>query len=67
MIAIPKKKPQGVDATTSRGVFCPWCEKGQVFVEGSGKVHMTVRFPKCQHCYRINLLTMEATKVAAYK
>lgn len=36
-------------------------------MEGSGKVHMTVRFPKCQHCYRINLLTMEATKVAAYK
>jgi len=51
----------------SKGVYCPWCDKGQVFVEGSGNVSVTVRCPKCQHCYRVNLLTMEAAKVAAYK
>ena len=52
---------------TSREIFCPWCEKGEVFVEGNGEVTVTVRCPKCQHCYRINLLTLTATKVAAYK
>lgn len=51
----------------SRDVSCPWCEKGQVFVEGSGDVSVTVRCPKCKHCYKVNLLTMVATKVAAYK
>ena len=50
---------------TSMEIFCPWCEKGEVFVEGSGEVNVTVRCPKCQHCYRINLLTLTATKVAA--
>lgn len=52
---------------TSIEIFCPWCEKGEVFVEGSGEVNVTVRCSKCQHCYRINLLTLIATKVAAYK
>ncbi len=52
---------------TSREVFCPWCAKGEVFVEGSGEVHVTVRCSKCRRCYRINLLTLSATRVSAYK
>ena len=48
-------------------VHCPWCEKGQVFVEGSGEVSVTVRCAKCQHCYKVNLQTMGAAKIAAYK
>lgn len=52
---------------TSTEVFCPWCEKGQVFVEGRGEVYVTVLCPKCHHCYKINLLTNSVVKVPAYR
>ena len=50
-----------------REVACPWCEKGIVFVKGAGKVEVTVRCSKCQHFFKVDLLTRTVTKTKAYK
>jgi len=36
-------------------VVCPWCSKGEVYMEGYGKAAVTVRCPKCFHFFRIRL------------
>ncbi len=46
-------------------VVCPWCEKGEVYTEGNGKVAVTVRCPKCMHFFRIKLDDYTAEKVQA--
>ena len=48
-------------------VVCPWCEKGEVYTEGNGKVTVTVRCPKCLHFFRIRLDDHTAEKVQAHR
>lgn len=48
-------------------VVCPWCEKGAVYTEGSGKAAVTVRCPKCLHFFRIHLDDYRTEKVQAHK
>lgn len=48
-------------------IECPWCFKGAVFIEGSGKAAVTVRCPKCLHFFRIHLDSFSTEKVQAYR
>lgn len=48
-------------------VECPWCGKGAVYTEGSGKAAVTVRCPKCMHFFRIHLDDYRTEKVQAHK
>lgn len=40
---------------TERKVNCPFCEKGEVYVEGTANVAVTVMCPKCTRCFRVRL------------
>ena len=40
---------------TEHKVVCPFCQRGEVYAEGTGKVAVTVMFPKCTRCFRVHL------------
>ena len=40
---------------TEHKVLCPFCHKGEVYTEGSGKAAVTLMCPKCTRCFRVRL------------
>lgn len=52
---------------TEHKLVCPFCHKGEVYVEGSGKVAITVMCPKCTRCFRIRLDTFKAERAMPHK
>ena len=48
-------------------VVCPWCAKGEVYTEGTGKAAVTVRCPKCMHFFRVRLDDYSTEKVQAHR
>ncbi len=45
-------------------VLCPWCDKGEVYIEAGGKGRVSVMCPRCRHCFRVQLehMTVERAK-----
>lgn len=52
---------------TEHKLVCPFCHKGKVYAEGSGKVTITVMCPKCTRCFRICLDTFKAERAMPHK
>lgn len=52
---------------TEHKVVCPFCHKGEVYAEGTGKVAVTVMCPKCTRCFRVRLDTFKAELVLPHK
>lgn len=48
-------------------VKCPWCHKGETYVDEDGSGAVTVQCSKCQHCYKVQLKDGSTTKVSARK
>ena len=46
-----------------RKIICPWCGKGEVYIEGSGKVSVSVRCPKGSHCFKVNLENFKVMRI----
>lgn len=36
-------------------VLCPWCNKGEVYIEGAGNANVSIKCPRCQHCFKLRL------------
>ncbi len=44
-------------------VLCPWCLKGEVYVEGNASVVISVRCPHCSRCFKARLDTMRSVRI----
>lgn len=36
-------------------VLCPWCNRGEVYIEGAGNANVSIKCPRCQHCFKLRL------------
>lgn len=52
---------------TEHKVVCPFCHKGEVYAEGTGKVAVTVMCPKCTRCFRVHLNDFSTELVVPHK
>lgn len=43
-------------------LVCPWCKKGEVLADGSGKVTISVQCPRCRNYFLGDLDTMKTSK-----
>jgi len=48
-------------------VMCPWCDKGEIYVEGAGKVVVSVKCPRCKRCYKVRLDDLTAVRIAPHR
>ncbi len=48
-------------------VLCPWCFKGEVYVEGTGKVSISVKCPRCSRCFKARLDDLTAIRIQPHK
>lgn len=45
---------------------CPWCDKGEVYVDGIGAILVTVCCSKCRHFFQLDLKDLSVEKVQAF-
>lgn len=46
-------------------VLCPWCNKGEVYIEGAGNANVSIKCPRCQHCFKLRLNDFNGAHTAA--
>ena len=50
-----------------RKVFCPWCSKGEIYVEGTGRVSISVKCSRCSRCFKVRLDDLMAVRIQPRK
>jgi DNA polymerase III, alpha subunit (gram-positive type) len=46
---------------------CPWCGKGEILADGTAKILVSVKCPKCGHIFTGDLDTMKTKKSMAQR
>ena len=44
-------------------VLCPWCNKGEVYIEGAGNANVSIKCPRCQHCFKLRLNDFSTVRI----
>ena len=44
-------------------VLCPWCHRGEVYVEGDGNADVSIMCARCAHCFRLRLSDFSTVRI----
>lgn len=44
-------------------VLCPWCHKGEVYIEGNGNANVSIMCARCTHCFRLRLSDFSTVRI----
>lgn len=44
-------------------VLCPWCHRGEVYIEGDGNAHVSIMCARCAHCFRLRLSDFSTVRI----
>ena len=44
-------------------VLCPWCHRGEVYIEGDGNAHVSIMCARCAHCFRLRLSDSSTVRI----
>lgn len=48
-------------------VLCPWCDKGEVYIEGAANVSISVMCPRCDRCFRVRLDSLTTERIRPHR
>lgn len=48
-------------------VLCPWCNKGEVYIEGAGNANVSIKCPRCQHCFQLRLSDCSTVRIQPHR
>lgn len=48
-------------------VLCPWCNKGEVYIEGTGNANVSIKCPRCQHCFKLRLNDFTTVRIQPHR
>ena len=48
-------------------VLCPWCNKGEVYIEGAGNANVSIKCPRCQHCFKLRLNDFSTVRIQPHR
>lgn len=48
-------------------VLCPWCNKGEVFIEGGGNGNVSIMCPRCSHCFKLRLHDCSTVRIQPHR
>lgn len=51
----------------TENITCPWCYRGALIAEGTGKVRISCRCHECGKFFKVDFQTMTATRGVALK
>ena len=44
-------------------VLCPWCHRGEVYIEGDGNAHVSIMCARCAQCFRLRLSDFSTVRI----
>ena len=44
-------------------VLCPWCHRGEVYIEGDGNADVSIMCARCAHCFRLRLSDFSTVRI----